>query len=307
MRQLVRFLLRLSLTLLVVLAILTAPALFVFEEGAHAVNIHGPITALSDFITEMGSEDFLLVMFGRTPRNMMEFIPDFARVSFLHLAAASVISLLTGIGLGVFFGTRTRRFGLGGLTLLSAIPDFILVMVLQLLMVLSFQHFGIRLGYINYSSREGILGFPLIILIIISLSYVARTVAQKMAQVSTEDYVLYAKARGLSKGVIIFRYMLTAVLSEFRGDLIKLVSITVGSLFIVERMFSIPGLTRLLFNFGFDIEFSSFRGISAYTINFRIALTAIILIAAISTATYLICSIVIFILKRICSYESLIL
>ncbi len=290
----------------ILLAILTAPALFVFEEGAHALNLHGPLTVLSDFFSELGSEDFLMVMFGKTPRNMMEFIPDFIRASFLHLMIATVISLLLGILLGVFFGTRKRKFGLGGLTLLSAVPDFILVMVLQLLMVLSFQNLGIRLGYINYSIRDGIMGFPLIILVIISLSYVSRTIAQKMTQIGTEDYVLYARARGLSRPVIIFRYMLTAVLSGFRGDLIKLVSITTGSLFIVERMFSIPGLTRLLFHFGFNMEFSTYRGITAYSINFRIALTAIILIAAISAATYLICLLLIFFLRRICAHESLI-
>ncbi len=305
MRAIFNTIIKIILSLVVVLAVLTSPSLFVNGGEVRTINIHAPIEVVADFFKEFGSEDFFTVMFGRTPRNLMTFIPEYTLASFKHLLTGTLISLLVGISLGIVIGVRKNQRGLGALTLLSGIPDFILAMLLQLLTVITFKNLGFHLGYINYSSQEGIAGLPVVIIVIVSISYVIRTISQKMAITATEDYIQYAKAKGLSKRVIIFRHMLVAVLEQFRGDIIKLVSISVGSLFIVERMFNIPGLTRLLFSFGFNLQTTSDRIITDYSVNFRIAFSAILLIAAISAVTYIICYVIILLLKRICAHENI--
>ncbi len=298
-------LLKIILSLVLVLLILTAPSLFVNEGETRYMNLHAPIEVLEDFFTELGSEDFFIVMFGKTPRDLRSFIFEYTLVSLKHLLTGTIISLLMGISLGILIGVNKGSRSLGGLSLISAIPDFILVMLLQLISVMLFSTFGIRIGYINYSSQEGIAVLPVIIIVIISISYVIRTISLKMVTIATEDYIQYARAKGLSRRVIIFRHMLVAVLDQFRGDVIKLVSISIGSLFIVERMFNIPGLTRLLFSFGFNLQFTYSSGVSAYSVNFRIAAIAIILIACVSSLTYIVCYSIILLLKRMCAHEAI--
>jgi peptide/nickel transport system permease protein len=223
--------------------------------------------------------------------------------SLSYLLTSAVISMLSGIALGLWYGTHPQRRGLGLFTALSAIPDFIMIILIEMVAVFSYQRFGVRIAYLNYSSTDSMLTIPLFTMVIISLAYVARTTARHTMEISAEDYIQYAKAKGLPRTTIIFRHILTGVLYRFKGDLYKLISIITGTLFITERMFSIPGLTRLLFAYGFNLEYDAYYGLCDYSVNFRITLTSIILIGAAVSVLYLTSRIIIQIILRVCTYE----
>lgn len=306
MKQLIVSLCKIIVTSIILLMIMVTPSLFTYENDVRTIDLTGPYRVISDIIQEIGSEDFLVVQFGQTPRDMKEFIPEYTWASLSYLMTAALSSLILGIALGLFFGVGQTRKGLGILAFLSAIPDFILIMLLEVASVLTFQNFGFRLGYLNYSSKpHGMLILPLVAMIIISVAYVARTVARHTAFIATEDYIQYANAKGLSRPSVIYRHIFIGVVQEFKGDVLKLVSILIGTLFIVERMFSIPGLTRLLFAYGFTLKYNSFYGINSYTVNFRVAFFSIILIATISFLTYLAAYSLLRILERIITHERL--
>lgn len=295
---------RILISLGIILLILTAPAMFTHSEGGSSIMMTGPIQVIGDLLDELGTEDFFTVYFGDTPRDLLEVIPTYSMSSLSYMMSAVLISLILGSALGLWNGTRKRQHRLFFITLLSALPDFILIMLLQIMSVFCYQRFGFRLGYLNYSSAQGqILWIPLFAMILISMTYVARTVTRHSLQISSEDYIQFARAKGLHRRTIIFRHILSGVLVNLKGDLFKLISIIIGSLFIVERMFSIPGLTRLLFAYGFQLEYDAYLGIRDYSVNFRIALSSIILIAAAALLCYMTASILLNIVKRICTNE----
>ncbi|MCF7933741.1 MAG: ABC transporter permease subunit, partial [Spirochaetia bacterium] len=285
------------------IAILASPSLFTLTDTGRTLTLSGPINILRGFIQEIGSEEFFTVYFGTTPRSLLTIIPSYAMTSLSYLLTSTVISMIFGLALGLWYGTHPRKRGLGVFTALSAIPDFILILLLEMVAVFSYQRFGVRIAYLNYSSTDHMLTIPLFTMVVISMAYVARTTARHTMEITAEDYIQYAKAKGLPRTTIIFRHILTGVLQRFKGDLHKLISIIAGTLFITERMFSIPGLTRLLFAYGFNLEYNAYYGLRDYSVNFRITLTSIVLIGAAVSVLYLTSRILISITLRACTYE----
>ncbi|MCF7933513.1 MAG: hypothetical protein K9L73_01875, partial [Spirochaetia bacterium] len=179
-------------SLMLMIAILASPSLFTLTDTGRALNPSGPIDVLRGFIQEIGSTEFFTVYFGRTPRDLRSLIPAYAWTSLSYLLTSAVISMVLGIALGLWYGTHPRRRGLGLFTALSALPDFILIILMEMVAVFSYQRFGVRIAYLNYSSTDHMLTIPLFTMVIISLAYVARTTARHTIEISSEDYIQYA-------------------------------------------------------------------------------------------------------------------
>ena len=83
---------------------------------------------------------------------------------------------------------------------------------------------------------------PCIALSAASLSFITRLTRSKLIDVLKSDYIRTAKAKGLSKGTIIFKHALRNSLIPivtYVGPLVA--SILTGS-FVTEKIFAIPGL-----------------------------------------------------------------
>ncbi|NQT59843.1 MAG: ABC transporter permease subunit [Bacteroidetes bacterium] len=243
-----------------------------------------------------------MVKFGETPRNLLNYIPDYFYASFLYLSAGSIASILLGLLLGIVFGLRSSKVTQGILVFLGAIPDFIMVLTLQLLSVFFYQHFHFRLGLINYAYSSGIMLMPFLTMLLVTLSFSTRIVSRYTIQTISEEYIRYAKSKGLSRKRLIIGHILPSVIHSMRGSLLKIISFSLGTLFIIERMFNMPGLTRLLFRFGFSLEFNNYWGFHVYTANFRIALTVVILLSTAIFITYLIALLLLYILGKVADH-----
>lgn len=92
------------------------------------------------------------------------------------------------------------------------------------------------------------------------------------------------------------------VIHSMEGILLKICTLNIGTLFIIERMFNVPGLTRLLFEYGFTLEYSSYWGISTYTTNFRITLSVVIMLTAALFLTYLITFLLLRLMKQVAAH-----
>jgi peptide/nickel transport system permease protein len=88
-------------------------------------------------------------------------------------------------------------------------------------------------------------------MVILPANYMIRTVSQQMKMTLTEDYISFAKARGLGKTYIVFFHALPNVLPFIKADLHKLLGILMGNLFIVEYLFNLHGVTKLLYSDAF--------------------------------------------------------
>src|SRR5690606_33041650 len=131
---------------------------------------------------------------------------------------------------------------------LGTIPDFILVIFLQLGVVSIYQSTGFRLARVaSRSADENAYLLPLITLTLIPAIYLIRTLSERTYDVLSEDYILTAKAKGLKKRVIYINHVIRNVLPFLKADLHKVLAIMMSNLFIVEYLFNIRGITAMLF------------------------------------------------------------
>lgn len=78
-----------------------------------------------------------------------------------------------------------------------------------------------------------------------------RNVALHMSLTLTEDYISFAKARGLGKTYIIFFHAVPNVLPYLKADLHKFMGILFGNLFIFEYLYNLNGVTLFVFSNAF--------------------------------------------------------
>ncbi|MGN7399745.1 ABC transporter permease subunit [Cytobacillus praedii] len=131
---------------------------------------------------------------------------------------------------------------------LGMVPDFLLVLMLQIAVVYVNKNLGVKTFKVASSSIDDPAIFlPILTLIIIPAIYLVRSLSEATSEITAEDYILLAKSKGLSKKYIYFFHVTTNVLPFLKADLHKVLSIMIGNLFIVEYLYNTRGLTSLIF------------------------------------------------------------
>ena len=173
----------------------------------------------------------------------------------LELAlAAALVALLIGVPLGILSALRptsaldvaARSFGLLGLSL----PNFWLGTLFVLLLARYFRWMPNTGGYVGFTENPWgnlrFLLFPALTLGVAMAAVVMRTTRSAMLDVLGADYVRTAHAKGLAASTVVGHHAL-------RNSLIVVVTILgvqVGYLLsgavVVEEIFSVPGLGRML-------------------------------------------------------------
>ena len=175
-------------------------------------------------------------------RPVLKTITETSPVSGSFGIPALIIGTLTGVILGIIAALKKNKWpdyvvmfiAILGTTL----PVFVLISISQWI-------FGVKLqGFLPPSGwgtpKHMIL--PILVSAFGSVATYARYVKASMLDTLDQDYVLTAKAKGLSQFQIITRHVL-------RNSLMPAVTIFAGSVvgvftgaFVTERMFSIPGI-----------------------------------------------------------------
>src|SRR5262245_45503106 len=157
-------------------------------------------------------------------------------------------ALLIAVPLGVAFGTfvALRRNSLWDTLVVLAlvagtsIPNFALAAFLVYLL-------SVQLGWLPVagwgSVSQAVL--PIVLLAIPPVAYVARLSRTYMLEVLQQDYIRTARAKGLSRRLVVYRHALRNTLVP----LLTTIGIILGGLlsgtFVIETLFNIPGLGRL--------------------------------------------------------------
>lgn len=172
----------------------------------------------------------------------------------LHLGLlAYVLSSVGGILLG---GLAAIRRGTWIDTLMTTLANVGITVPVFWLGILMIYLFGLRLdwlpiaGYTSplddfwLSTKRAIM--PVICLAITGLAYIARQMRSSMLEVIRQDYIRTAWSKGLSERVVITKHALKNSLIP----VITLMGIGLGLVFggsvLVETVFAIPGIGRLL-------------------------------------------------------------
>ena len=192
------------------------------------------------YITDALHGDFGMSLKQRG-RTVMDIIKTKFPVSAKVGGIAVIVSLLLGIPLGVLAaykrGTALDSTFSVIATLGIAVPSFVICTVLMYL-------FGVKLGWLptlGLTSWKHYI-MPVFALSAYPTSYIMRLMRSSMLDVLGQDYMRTAKAKGLSQRVSLFKHALRDAILPVITYLGPMIAYTLVGSFIVEKIFTIPGL-----------------------------------------------------------------
>ncbi|MEL6915755.1 MAG: ABC transporter permease [Pseudomonadota bacterium] len=212
----------------------------------------------------------------RQGRPVAEILLERAPATLELAAVSGLFAIVLGIGLGVF--TAIRRNGFTANFIMSAsligvsLPTFLIGILLIYL-------FSVELGWLpsfgrgetvdiggwstGFLTESGLraLILPSITLGLYQMTLIMRLVRSEMLEVLRQDYIRFAKARGLSDRVINFRH----ALKNTMVPVITVIGLQLGSIIafaiITETVFQWPGVGLLFIN---AIQFVDIPVMAAY-------------------------------------------
>ena len=167
-----------------------------------------------------------------------------------------LLVFVLAIGLGIFcvwFEDRLPdrilcRLG----TISSCIPEFWLSLVLILVFAVSLQVLPGSGAYTvgrsrDLADRAKHLILPLSVVVLSHLWYYAYMIRNKLQEEVRADYVLFARAKGLSRRQILLHHCLRGILPSCLSIMAISVPHIMGGTYIVETVFSYPGIGTLAY------------------------------------------------------------
>jgi peptide/nickel transport system permease protein len=217
-------------------------------------------------------KDAVLHKFGTGLTNPQPIWPTLTRVlghSLELLVAVLVISVIVGVGIGIFSAVRQYSFFDYTATTFSfigfAMPVFWAALILQVVFTDIYLHWHVRIFYTGGLSspnpgggfhflldRAQHLALPVIALSFLSIAGYSRYMRASMLEVINADYTRTARAKGLPEWRVISKHV-------FRNALIPLttqVAIDFGALFagaiVTETIFTLDGMGHFFITALFD-------------------------------------------------------
>ncbi|TKT76319.1 ABC transporter permease [Aquamicrobium sp. LC103] len=188
-------------------------------------------------------------------------------ISVQVVVPAVILSTLVAVPMGMFAAWRQNKLGdialVTSATLLMSVPTFWMGMLLLLL-------FGLKLGwlpivgYVSFSeSFKGAafyLILPIFTLFLHEVGVILRMARASTLEVLGLDYITHARAKGLPERAVMWRH---AFRNAF-GPTWTLLGLILGNLLagvaIIETVFTIPGLGRLLVDSIFARDYPVIQG-----------------------------------------------
>jgi peptide/nickel transport system permease protein len=180
----------------------------------------------------------------------------------LELAfTALVLSILIGIPLGLFAGLKPEspvsKTIMGGSILGFSLPTFwvgiMMIMIFAVILGIlpstgrgeTVNAMGIRVSFLTFDGLKHLL-MPAINLALLKISLVIRLTRAGTREVILQDYVKFARAKGLSSRRVIFVHVLKNILIP----VITVVGLELGNLIafsvVTETVFAWPGMGKLI-------------------------------------------------------------
>lgn len=186
-----------------------------------------------------------------------------AQVVLLAVVFASAIAVPAGMIAAWRQDSLSDLFLVGAATLLLSIPTFWLGLLLLLLFGLKLEWLPV-VGYVSVSSDtwSGLLYMvmPVTTLFLHEIGVVMRMARASTLEVLRLDYITHARAKGLTETAVLRRH---AFKNAF-GPTWTLIGLVLGNLLggiaVVETVFTIPGLGRLLVDSIFARDYPVIQG-----------------------------------------------
>ena len=167
-----------------------------------------------------------------------------------------LLTFIGALGLGILCAWHEEKWPdkllCKGGTLLNCIPEFwlclLLIMIFSVILHWLPSSGAYAVGHKNdILSRMEHLVLPMAVVILGHLWYYAYMIRNKLLEETRADYVLLGKSKGLSKKQIMFGHCLRNVLPSYISLMAISVPHVLGGTYIVETVFSYPGIGALSF------------------------------------------------------------
>lgn len=184
-------------------------------------------------------------------------MPATFELVFWALALASAIGIPIGLWIGLNDGTRAARAAMTGSILGYSIPSFWKGMVLILVFAVWLQWLpasgrgetvsilGVSFSFLTLDGLSH-MAMPVVNLAIPNLALMIRLTAAGASEAVHQDYVRFARAKGVRRRRIVRRHVLRNIMIP----IVTVVGVEFGSLIafstITETVFAWPGMGRLL-------------------------------------------------------------
>lgn len=235
------------------------------------LGLHHPIPL--QFLYWLGN--VLVGDLGRSITNDLPVLPlvlDRFRVSATIVVAAVVFASLIAVPAGMLAAWRQNSLWdltiVAGATLMLSIPSFWLGLLLLLV-------FGVELGWlpvVGYVSfgEDPIRALAYITLPIVTLTLIETGIITRMARASTIEvlrleYITHARAKGVPEGRVLWRHALPNAFAPTWTVIGLILGNLLGGIAVVETVFTLPGLGRLLVDAIFARDYPVVQGCLLFT------------------------------------------
>lgn len=189
-------------------------------------------------------------------QDVMEVVKQMGMNTLILGGIAYGITFVLAMPLGIFCALREEKWidriicKLGVVT--SCIPSFFVALILILI-------FAVNLGWLPTSGAYGLgqegdflnrvyhLILPITVLVLGHLWYYTYMVRNKLIEETRQDYVLLCKVKGLNSKQIMWKHCLRNVMPSFISIMAISLPHILGGTYIVEKVFSYPGLGTITF------------------------------------------------------------
>lgn len=154
---------------------------------------------------------------------------------------AILVSLLIGVPLGTIAAINRGKFWDSVISVFAtcgiAVPSFVICTLMM-------YFFGVHLNLLPTRGLESWKNYimPVISLSFYPTSYIMRLMRSSMLDVLGQDYIRTAKAKGVSRFASIFKHALRNAILPVITYIGPMTAYTLTGSFIVEKIFTIPGL-----------------------------------------------------------------
>ena len=176
-------------------------------------------------------------------RSVTELILMYFPVSMSIGLISVAIAMVTGTMLGILSALKTGRTldhtVMFIATLGTSIPSFVVGSVSVII-------FGVMVRLLPTYGLDSPQSYilPAFALSFFPLSFVARLVRSTMLDVLKQDYIKTARAKGLSEGMVLLKHALKNAILPVVTYLGPLMASVVCGSFVIEKIFTIPGLGK---------------------------------------------------------------
>jgi peptide/nickel transport system permease protein len=186
-----------------------------------------------------------------------------AQIVLVAVLLASLIAVPAGVVAAWRQNSLTDLALVGTATILLSIPTFWLGLLLLLF-------FGLKLGWLPVlgyvSIGDNLVGgllylvLPVMTLVIHEMGVLIRMARASTLEVLRLDYITHARAKGLSEGAVLWKH---AFKNAF-GPTLTMIGLILGNLLggiaVIETVFTIPGLGRLMVDAIFQRDYPVIQG-----------------------------------------------